>query len=66
MNNELPQLDKNALSTAKLTDSSDEKAYWLSKTPIERLIALEINRRMVYGYDKATSRLQRFLEVAKL
>ena len=66
MNNKLPELDKSILSVSKLNDVLDEKEYWLSKTPIERFKAIEINRRMVYGYDKATSRLQRFLEVVEL
>jgi hypothetical protein len=66
MSNELPKLDKSILSVSRLDDVSDEKEYWLSKTPIERLKALEINRRMVYGYDRTASRLQRFLEVAEL
>jgi len=31
------KIDKKALSVASLLQPSDEKAYWLSKTPSERL-----------------------------
>jgi hypothetical protein len=41
----------------------NEKQYWLSKTPAERLIALEQMRRIVYGYDPSTTRHQRVLEI---
>lgn len=36
--------------------------YWLSKTPQERLEALELLRQTMYGYDPATARLQRVLD----
>jgi len=41
----------------------DEREYWLSKTPTERLAALELLRQMNYGYDPATARLPRSLEI---
>ena len=42
-----------------------DKAYWHSKTPQERLEALELMRQVNYGYDPTTERLQRVLEVAE-
>jgi hypothetical protein len=66
MNNWLPKLNKKAFSVAALSDESEEKKYWLSKKPHERLIAIEINRRMVYGSYRVTSRLQRFLDTEDL
>ena len=60
------KLDKNSFSVVSLFDTSDEKRYWLSKTPLERLAALEILRQRVYGYDPLTERLQRILSVTKL
>jgi hypothetical protein len=60
------KIDKNAFSAGSLLDPSDEKAYWLSKTPQERLQALELMRQIVYGYDPTTTRLQRIFEVANL
>lgn len=53
-------MDKSAFSVASLYDEPDEKAYWLSKTPHERLLAVEVMRQIVYGYDPASERLQRF------
>jgi hypothetical protein len=52
------RLDKPRLSVAATTDPSDEKSFWLSKTPLERLEALEFLRQTVYGYDPAATRLQ--------
>ena len=40
------KMDKTAFSVASLFDESDEKAYWLSKTPYERLQAIELSRRL--------------------
>lgn len=62
----LPRLDRSALSIVALDHSDDDLAYWLGRTPAERLAAVELNRRLVYGHDRATSRLQRLLEVAEL
>jgi hypothetical protein len=59
------RLDRSAVSVGRLDEPSDEKAYWLSKTPSERLIALEYLRQVAYGYDPATCRLQRVLEIAQ-
>jgi len=62
---EEPKVDRKAFSVAKLTDPSDEPAYWASKTPEERLEALEIMRQFIYGYDPSTAKLVRVLEVIK-
>ena len=58
-------LDKTVFSVVSLFDPPDEKAYWLSKTPQERLEALESMRQVAYGYDPATARLQRLLEITE-
>jgi len=60
------KLDKTAFTVASLTDETDEKEYWLSKTPQERLRALEIMRQIIYGYDPSTLRLQRVLTITTL
>ncbi len=60
------RMDKTAFSVSSLDDESDEKQYWLSKTPVERLYGVEIMRQMIYGYDPLTARLQRFFEIAEL
>jgi hypothetical protein len=58
------KLDKTALSLAPGFDTSDEKAYWFSRTPSERLQHMEVLRRINYGHH-ATARLQRVFEVAQ-
>jgi len=64
--NILPRLDKKTLNITSFDDIEEEKKYWLSKSPLERIKAIEINRRMVYGQDLVTSRLQRFFESSEL
>ncbi len=59
------KIDRKALSVGSVLEPSDEKAYWLSKTPYERLQAAELMRQIVYGYDPSTTRLQRVLEIAQ-
>jgi hypothetical protein len=59
------KLDRTHFSVAKLGDS-DQKAYWLSKSPAERLEAVELMRQMIYGYDPARDRLKRILTVVRL
>jgi hypothetical protein len=40
--------------------------YRHSRTRQERLLALELMRQEAYGYDPATARLQRILEIVQL
>jgi hypothetical protein len=61
-----PRLNKKIVKVTSLNDIEDEKKYWMSKSPLERIEAIEINRRMIYGQDRVTSRLQRFFETAEL
>jgi len=61
----ISKINKKAFSTSSLSDESDEKLYWLSKTPRERLIATELMRQINYGYDPTTARLQRVLEIVE-
>ena len=63
---ELPSLNKKIVNVTSLDDIEEEKNYWFSKSPLERIEAIEINRRMIYGQDRVTSRLQRFFETAEL
>jgi len=59
------QLDKSVISISSLHDPTDEIAYWHEKSPQARLAALELMRQIVYGYDPATTRLQRVLTITK-
>jgi hypothetical protein len=66
-NSENFKFNLSTLSIANLNDEDKEdRAYWLQKSPKERLIALEYLRQVMYGYDPNTSRLQRVFEIAKL
>jgi hypothetical protein len=58
------KLDRSAFSVVSLTDESDEKSWWLARTPEERLRHMEILRRINYG-NRATTRLQRVLEITE-
>jgi hypothetical protein len=60
-----PGLEKTAFSVASLHGVSDDKDYWLARTPGERLEAVEIMRQIIYGYDPSTTRLQRVLTVTE-
>jgi hypothetical protein len=58
-------LNRSAFSVSPLYAESDEKNFWAGKTPLERLEALEQMRQILYGYDPATTRLQRVLVVTQ-
>jgi len=58
-------MDKSAFSVASLAQADDELEYWLDKSPLERLQAVELIRQTLYGYTGATPRLQRLLTVAQ-
>lgn len=59
-------LDKTVLTVSSSDEPSDEKAFWLSRTPYECLRAVETYRRLNYGYHQSSGRLQRVLEIARL
>jgi hypothetical protein len=62
----IPGLNKKIVKVTSLNDIEEEKKYWMSRNPLERIEAIEINRRMIYGQDRVTSRLRRFFETAEL
>lgn len=43
----------------------NEREYWMSCTPEERLTALEMLRRTTFGYDENERGLQGFFEVVE-
>jgi hypothetical protein len=57
------KVDRRVLRIDSLHEPSDDKAYWLSRSPEERLQAVETMRQIIYGYDPAAVRLQRILEI---
>ena len=63
---QFPKLDKTALSVVSSFEEAEkqDKEYWLSRTPSERLQHMELLRRINYG-SKAAARLQRVLEIVE-
>jgi hypothetical protein len=63
---QFPKLDKTALSVVSSFEEADrqDREYWLSRTPYERLAYMELLRRINYG-PAAAARLQRVLEVVE-
>ena len=60
-----PRVDRTAFSVAPLFDDSDDRRYWHSRSPAERLRHVETLRWISYG-SRATERIQRVLEVIPL
>ncbi|HSL89867.1 MAG TPA: hypothetical protein VK870_11225 [Ignavibacteriaceae bacterium] len=65
MNEDLFKLDKNSFSIISLMENENDVRYWLSKTPEERILAIEFLRQLIFGYDPSTERLQRVFETAE-
>jgi hypothetical protein len=57
--------NKKVLSVKSLYDKDNDLEFWLSKTPEERVLAVEFLRQLIYGYDPSTERLQRVFETAE-
>jgi hypothetical protein len=45
---------------------ADDSDYWLNRNPIKRIEAIEFMRKVMYGHDRVSERLQRVLTVAEL
>ncbi|MBF0274514.1 MAG: hypothetical protein HQK84_04700 [Nitrospinae bacterium] len=58
------KIDKTFFTVVNGFDNCDEKAYWLSRSPEERIHHIEKLRRLNFG-NAACARLQRVLEVAQ-
>ena len=61
-----PRVDRTSLSIGRVSDPTDDLAYWLSRSRLDRLEAIEISRIAVYGYNPTSTRLRRLLEVTQL
>ena len=60
------KFDKTVFSSRSLKDEGNDKEYWLSKTPLERLAAGELMRQINYGYNPVTDRVQRVIRCIDL
>jgi len=65
MNKNFLKLDKKSFSVVSLQESDNDIEYWLSRTPEERIIAVEFLRQLIFNYDPSTERLQRVFETAE-
>ena len=61
---EMLKLDRGAFAVTSLKET-DELKYWLTRSPAERLAALELLRQIAYGYEPDSVGLQRVLEIAR-
>jgi len=59
------RVDRNSFSVHNLYDEDSDLIYWRNQSPQDRISAIEMMRRINYGNDVATTRLQRFFEVAE-
>jgi hypothetical protein len=62
-----PSLVVNRLAVVvqSLHDEPDDRRWWWTRSVAERLAAIEIMRRTVYGCAATDGRLQRILEIAQ-
>lgn len=61
---EMLKIDRKAIKITSL-DEPDEREFWLSRQPEERLAALELLRQIAYGYEPDSIRFQRVFEIAQ-
>ena len=59
------KIDKNSFSVVSLNETGNDTEYWRSKSPVERIHAMEFLRQLMYNYDQDTERLQPFFETAE-
>jgi hypothetical protein len=45
---------------------SDDMAYWRDRSYIERIETIEFMRKVMFGHDRVSERLQRILTIAEL
>jgi hypothetical protein len=60
------RVDRKAFTVVSLAEAeAADFEYWRSRTPDERLEALELSRQIAYGYDPTARGLSRFFEIAE-
>lgn len=59
------RIQRNAFEVVSLSNVDDSN-YWLSRSPIERIEAIEFMRKAMFGSDRVSERLQRILTVASV
>jgi len=65
-NDRMDRVDRSVISVVTREEAHrQDVAYWHSRTPGERLEALESMRQAFYGYDPAVTHMIKVLEVIK-
>lgn len=59
------ELDRSVFTVGTF-DDDDAASYWRTRSPAERLAALEFLRQVMYGYDPVADRVQKTLEFDEL
>ena len=59
------RINKKSFTLHNLLDEQSDLIYWLNQSPQDRISAIEMMRKINYGYDIITTRLQRFFEVVE-
>jgi hypothetical protein len=58
-------VNRSAMVVQSLHDEPDDRRWWWARPVAERLAAIEIMRRTVYGRAATAGRLQRVLEIVQ-
>ena len=45
---------------------ADDRGYWRDRSSIERIETIEFMRKVMFGHDRVSERLQRVLTIAEL
>jgi hypothetical protein len=56
-------IDRSAIAVCDLYDDQSERQDWWSKSPNERMVAMELMRQIAYEYNPVADRIPRILEV---
>ncbi len=59
------KIQRNVFEVVNLNEA-DDSDYWRGRNAIERIEAIEFMRKVMFGYDRVSERLQRVLTVAEL
>ncbi|NOY70167.1 MAG: hypothetical protein GXP53_11915 [Deltaproteobacteria bacterium] len=59
------RIQKDTIEIVSLHDA-DDSVYWLSRSPADRIEAIEFMRRVMFGNDRVSARLQRVLTITEL
>ena len=59
------KIKRNAFEVVDIHES-DDTAYWRGRSHQDRIEAIEVMRRAMFGHDRVSERLQRIFTIAEL